>query len=354
MSRADGHVIQRNPIVTVGSADEFGREAYERGWTEGLPVVPPTRERVDALLAAVQLDPLDLLGVMPPAQGAATVEAVAANAVMAGCDPVHFPVVVAAVKAVLDDRFNLYGVQATTQAVTPLLMVNGPIVRELGFNAGHNCFGPGSRANAVVGRALRLCLLNIGGAIPGETDMSTHGQPGKFGICFAENEPASPWAPYHVDQGYSPDQSCVTAFQAGSIASMLDFGSKTPEELLAMIADLMSANHSNNIQVGGGDLLVVLCPEHAAILERHQVTKDQVKQFLHINARKSADRIPEGVLSCIRDWRRKALPIIAPHTLIPVVDEWQWINVVVAGGTAGSHALFVPGFGDGWAVTVAI
>jgi hypothetical protein len=340
-------------ILEVDEHD-FHIHAYEQGWTEGLPIVPPTPERVDALVAATGRDPLEVLGIMPPAQGVTTIHAVAVNAVMAGCSPAHFPVVVAAVRAVLDPRFNLYGVQATTQAVTPLLMVNGPIIDELGFNAGHNCLGPKSRASAVVGRALRLCLLNIGGAIPGETDMSTHGQPGKYGICFAENEPASPWEPFHVEHGFDPDASCVTAFQVGSIASMLDFGSKTAEELLLMLADLLSANHSNNMQVGGGDLLVVICPEHAGILERENVTKDQVKRFLHQNARKPAHRIPSGVLGCIRDWRREALPIIGPETPIPVVDEWEWINVVVSGGAAGSHSLFLPGFGDGWAVTVEI
>lgn len=346
--------VEPNTVFDLDPELDFHIQAYERGWTEGLPVVTPTPERVEVMLAACGRDPLEVLGVMPPAQGVATVQAVAANAVMAGCSPEHFPVVVAAVRAVLDARFNLYGVQATTQAVTPVLMINGPVVDELGFNAGHNCFGPGSRANAVVGRALRLCLLNIGGAIPGETDMSTHGQPGKFGVCFAENEPASPWDPFHVEREFAADSSCVTAFQVGSIASMLDFGSKRAEELLLMIADLLSANHSNNIQVGGGDLLVVLSPEHAGILEREGVTKDQVKRFLHQNARKSADRFPPGVLGCIRDWRREALPLIGPTTPIPVVDEWEWINVVVAGGSAGSHSLFLPGFGDGWAVTVEV
>jgi hypothetical protein len=334
--------------------EDFHLQAYARGWTDGLPVITPTPERVWKMVDESGLDPLEVLGIMPPAKGITTVQAVAVNAVMAGCSPEHFPVVVAAVRAVLDERFNLYGVQATTQAVTPVIMVSGPIIKQLEFNGGHNCFGPKSRANAVVGRALRFCLLNIGGAIPGETDMSTHGQPGKFGICFAENEDASPWDPFHVEHGFSPASSCVTAFQVGSIASMLDFGSKRAEELLLMIADLMSANHSNNMQVGGGDLLVVLSPEHAGILERENVSKDQVKRFLHQNARKPANKIPSGVLDCIRDWRREALPIIGPDTPIPVVDEWQWINVVVAGGSAGSHSLFMPGFGDGWAVTVEI
>jgi hypothetical protein len=306
------------------------------------------------MLAASSRDPLEVLGIMPPAQGMTTVQAVAVNAVLAGAEPAHFPVIVAAVRALLDERFNLYGVQATTQAVTPALMVNGPIVQELGFNGGHNCFGPGSRANAVVGRAVRLCLLNIGGAIPGETDMSTHGQPGKYGFCFAENEAASPWDPFHVEHGLAPGTSAVTAFQVGSVNSMLDFGSKVADQLLLMLADLLSANHSNNMQVGGGDLLVVFCPEHAGILARENVTKDQVKRFLHQNARKPASRFPEGVLGCIRDWRREELPLIGPETPIPVTTTWQEINVAVAGGQAGSHSVFLPGFGDGGFVTVEV
>ena len=342
-----------NELIDI-EENNFNIEAFDRGWSDGLPVVPPTPARIEAMIGRSGHDPLEILGIMPPAQGIATIQSVAINSTMAGCSPEHFPVVVAAVRAVLDERFNLYGVQATTQAVTPVLMINGPIVEKLKFNGGHNCFGPKSRANAVVGRALRFCLLNIGGAIPGVTDMSTHGQPGKFGVCFAENEAASPWDPFHIERGFATSSSCVTAFQVGSIASMLDFGSKRAEELLLMIADLMSANHSNNMQVGGGDLLVVLSPEHAGILKREGISKDQVKRFLYQNARKSASKIPQGVLDCIRDWRRKALPIIGPETPIPVVDEWEWINVVVAGGSAGSHSLFLPGFGDGWAVTKEI
>lgn len=343
-----------NDVLSIENEVDFHVHAYQRGWSDGLPVVTPTPERVEAMVATVSEDPLHVLGIMPPGQGIATIQAIAVNAVMAGCSPEHFPVVVAAIKALLDERFNLYGVQATTQAVTPALMVNGPIVGELGFNGGHNCFGPGSRANAVVGRAVRLCLLNVGGAIPGETDMSTHGQPGKYGFCFAENEPASPWDPFHVEHGFAPESSTVTAFQVGSVASMLDFGSKVSEQLLLMLADLLSANHSNNMQVGGGDLLVVMSPEHVGILERENISKDQVKRFLHQNARKPASKIPEGVLDCIRDWRREELPLIGPETPIPVVEDWRHINIAVAGGAAGSHSVFLPGFGDGWAVTVEI
>lgn len=349
-------VITPEPNVTVAVAtdSDFGLYAYDQGWTDGLPVVEPTPGRVEAMLESTDRDPLEVLGIMPPAQGVTTVQAVAVNAVMAGAGPTHFPVVVAAIRALLDDRFNLYGVQATTQAVTPALMINGPVIGQLGFNSGHNCFGPGSRANAVVGRSVRFCLLNIGGAVPGETDMSTHGQPGKYGFCFAENEAASPWEPFHAEHGLEPDASSVTAFQVGSVASMLDFGSKTAEGLLLMIADLLSANHSNNMQVGGGDLLVVMCPEHVGILEREGLTKDQVKRFLHQNARKPASRIPEGVLACMRDWRRDELPLIGPETPIPVCEKWEHINLACAGGSAGSHSVFLPGFGDGFAVTVEV
>lgn len=348
-----GVTPESNAVVDVDPIS-FDVHAFEQGWTEGLPVVAPTAERVEAMLATVDRDPLEVIGIMPPAQGVATIQAIAVNTVLAGASPAHFPVVVAAITALLDERFNLYGVQATTQAVTPAIMVNGPIVEELDFNSGHNCFGPGSRSNAVVGRAVRFCLLNIGGAIPGETDMSTHGQPGKYGFCFAENEGLSPWEPFHVEHGVSAGASAVTAFQVGSVASMLDFGSKQADELLTMIADLLSANHSNNMQVGGGDLLVVMSPEHAGVLARENVTKDQAKRFLHQNARKPASRFPPGVLSCIRDWRREELPLIGPETPIPVVDKWEQINIAVAGGEAGSHSVFLPGFGDGWCVTVEI
>jgi hypothetical protein len=347
--------VAPNEPVDVGSEEEFARHAYDAGWTDGLPVVAPTGGRVEAMLAAVERDPLEVLGIMPPGQGLATVHAVAVNAVMAGCFPEHFPVVVAAVRAVLEPPFNLNGVQATTNPVTPAIMVTGPLAAELGFHGGSNCFGPGpnSRSNAVVGRALRFCLLNIGYATPGVADMSTQGQPGKYTFCFAENEAASPWEPHHVERGFPAEASCVTAFPVSSVSNILDFGSRSATSLLATVANLLSVITTNNMQLSHGDLAIVFSPEHVELFARDRLQKDDLKRWLHLNARTPAHRFPEGVLNCLRDWRSEELKMILPDTPIPVVNDWRDINIVVAGGPAGSQSAFLSGF-EGRSVCVEI
>jgi hypothetical protein len=333
-------------LLDLPRDDDFSSHAYEQGWTDGLPVVTPTPERVEAAVAASGRDPLEVLGVMPPGHGVATVQAVAVNAVMAGCFPEHFPVVVAAVRAVLEPQFNLNGVQATTNPVAPAIMVGGPIADQLCFHGGGNCFGPGpsSRSNAVVGRALRFCLLNIGYAKPGEGDMATQGQPGKYTFCFAENQDASPWEPHHVERGFAPEQSCVTVFPVASTSNIIDFGSTNVGDLLSTIANLMSVVSTNNMQLGQGDLAIVLGPEHAELFGREDVSRDAARTFLHLNARTPARLFSEGVLGCVRDWRSDEIPIITPDTLLPVVNESRDINIVVAGGPAGSHSSFFAGF----------
>lgn len=346
--------VARNDVARLAGDEDFGARAAEAGWTDGLPVVAPTPERVDAMVAAAGAQELDVLGIMAPANGVVTVHAAAANAVMAGCRPAHFPVLLAALRAMLDSAFNLEGVQATTSPVTPAVMVSGPVVEELGFNAGHNCFGPGSEANAVVGRAVRLCLLNIGGAEPGRSDMSTQGQPGKYTFCFAENQSANPWEPHHVDRGFTPEASCVTVFQAGMVTNLIDFGSRTADSLLRGFAHAMAGTNTNNMQLGGGDLALALCPEHAATLAGDGLSKQQVQRFLQQNAVTPAHAFAPGILDCIRNWRVGTYPMIAPGTPIAVVDDWREINVVVAGGPAGAQSCFIPGFGDGTSVCVEL
>jgi hypothetical protein len=340
---------RRNDLVEAGDEAAFSEMAYARGWTDGLPVVAPTEERVDELLAATGRDPLQVLGVMPPGRGLSTAHAVAVNAVMAGCLPQHGRVVMTAIEAILTEEFNLGGIQATTNPVTPALMVNGPIVAELDMNAGHECFGPGRRANAVIGRAVRLCLRNIGYAIPGETDMATQGQPGKYTFCFAENEAASPWEPHHVERGLAADVSAVTAFQAAMIVNLLDFGSKTAESLLTSFAQAMTGTNTNNMQLAGGDLLIVLSPDHVEVLGREGWSRDDVRQFLHQNARIPFAAFSEGLQGCLRDWRKHVLTHLTDATLVPVVDDWRHIRLAVAGGS-GSQSAFIPGFGDGFSV----
>src|SRR6202795_4603694 len=195
-------------------------ELAAAGLTDGLPVVPPTPARVEQMLKQHGYDPDEVVTALPPAFGAATWKSIAINAVMAGCRPEYLPVVGAAVEALAADEFNLIGVATTTGSATPLVIVNGPIVREIGMNAETNALGPGNRAHATIGRAVHLVLQNIGGAKPGETDMATLGQPGKYTFCFAENEAASPWLPLHVERGFPAAASVVTVVGAAGIVEV--------------------------------------------------------------------------------------------------------------------------------------
>src|SRR5215510_10886474 len=186
--------------------DWFCREKL----SDGLPIVPPTAERVERMLDGIKRDPQEVIGSIPPKWAPATVEKLAINAVMAGCLPEYLPVIIVAVEAVLEDKFNLYGIQSTTHPCAPLLILNGPIARELGVNARYNAFGQGWRPNATIGRAIRLILLNVGGGVPGVLDRATQGQPSKYSYCIAENEAENPWEPLHVERGYAIDESTVT------------------------------------------------------------------------------------------------------------------------------------------------
>ncbi len=210
--------------------DAINRLYRERKWSDGLPIVPPTLARVDRMLATTQRQRYDVVAQVAPGYGAATVERIAINAVMAGCDADYLPVLIAATEAVADPEFNLQGVQATTNPVAVWLILNGPIAKKLNVNAGFNCIGQGTWANATLGRAMRLILQNIGGALPGEMDRSTHGQPAKFTFCCAENEEASPWEPLHVERGHGREESAVTVVAAEGTMNM-NTHSKEPNEL---------------------------------------------------------------------------------------------------------------------------
>src|SRR5215212_1921062 len=217
------------------------------------------------MLRYTDRSPDDVVAALPPHRAEALVHTVAVNAVMAGCRPEYLPVVLAAIEAIAEPAFNLYGIQATTNPVTPLIVVNGPLARELGFNGGGNCFGHGWRANATVGRAVRLCMLNIGGGTPQTMDKSTQGQPGKYGLCIAENEEENPWEPYHVERGFAAEDSTVTAFSVTGAQNVLDLASKSAQSILRTFASSCANVGAQNVQLGGGPL-IVFCPEHAQIL----------------------------------------------------------------------------------------
>ena len=221
------------------SIDAVNERFYAAGLTDGLPIIPPTRERVDAMLG--KRDPRFAIATLAPLMMPATNEGVAYCAVMAGCRPEHMPVLIAAVQAIAEPQFNLLGVQTTTGSAAVSMIVNGPIVKRLGVNFDVNALGPGVRANAAMGRALALILRNIAGAIPNELDMATMGQPGKYTFCYAENEAASAWEPLHASRGFQRDESCVTVFAAAGTMEVRDECSNSAESLLTTFGRSMIA-----------------------------------------------------------------------------------------------------------------
>jgi hypothetical protein len=329
-------------FVFPGRHEEIDAHYQERGWTDGLPIVPPTEAAVHAFLKQTDRDPREIVGVLPPRQGEATVERIAANAVMAGCLPKYFPVVLAAIEALADPLFNLDSVQATTHPVAPLIVVNGPIAREIGLNSGYNAFGQGFRANVTVGRAVRLVLMNVGGGLPGTGDRSTQGSPAKLAYCVAENENDNPWQPLHVEAGLAPDVSTVTAFGCEAPHNIQDHYSNTGVGVLRVVAGAMGQAGSNNL-LGRGWPLLSLGPEHAATIARDGFTKQQVKEFLFEHARFPLARLgPEYQRYQIERWS----VIDAPDTMIPIVRSADDISIIVVGG-AGKHSAWQPTFGDG-------
>ncbi len=318
---------------------------------DGLPIIPPTRRAVDQLLKYSPVPADRVLGLMAPLMVDVTVERVAICAVAAGCKPAYFPVVLAAVEAILEAEFNLLAIQTTTELASPLLIINGPIAERLQIHSRSGCLGPGFRANATIGRAVRLAAMCIGGAIPGETDMATFGHGGKFSACFAEAESISPWVPLHVERGFSKESSTVTAVGADAPVNVNDFVSDAAESIVHMIAETMSYPGSNNAQ-GGGEVLVVISGAHAEIFKKDGWNKQQVKAALFERARVTMDRFSEEAAMRVRDKRKHRYETEYPGP-VPIVDDSDSILIAVAGGP-GSHTLFIPTYGITKAVTKII
>jgi len=312
------------------SIEAVNRLYYGRGWTDGLPIVPPTEEAVERMLSSVDRDPQEIVAAIPPKCGQATVEKMAINAVMAGCLPEYLPVIIAALEAMNEDRFNLFGVQVTTHPCAPLVIVNGPIRKKLDLNCGYGVFGPAWRANATIGRAIRLVLMNIGGAVPGPLDKATHGHPGKYSFCIAENEEENPWQPLHVERGFSPGDSTVTVTAVEAPHNINDHASITGMGTLKTCAGTLAAVGSNNAFFIGGEPLLILGPEHAATIARDGFSKNDVKAFLFENA-----RIPVSAFS--EENIRQRYSDVAPDSRIPIAKRKEDIMVLVAGG-AGKHS----------------
>jgi peroxiredoxin len=312
-------------------------EMFERGWTDGLPVIPPTVGRVEAMLGG--RDPSELLGEMAPAMANVTLEPVAACAVLAGCRPEYFPVVVASVQAVLEPGFNVGGQAVTTQPVGQVVVVNGPVRDAIGLNGSVGALGPGWRANMTIGRALRLVISLTGGGFPGRLDRSALANPGKVGLCFAEDEEASPWEPLHVSRGFAAERSVATVFGADAPLSVSDHRSTSPEELSRVLGEAAGATWSPNWWPLGGTSLFVLCPEHARSFAEWGWSKQQVRSAIFEAARRPAGSLRWG----------ETTPLVLAADDDQLVGKWstpEEIVIVVAGGEAGRFsAVFGPCLG---------
>jgi hypothetical protein len=325
----------------------------EKGWSDGLPVIPPTPERVERMLAYCDRK-LDLpVARIPPRFGAATPVRVAANAVMAGCRPEYFPLVLLALEAMAEEPYNLYGTQATTHPCTPMLIFNGPVAREVGINSGQNAMGNYFRANAAIGRAVRLALVNIGAAIPGVGDMATAGSPAKFTFCVAENEAASPWEPLSVELGFPREASTVTVIAAEGPHNVNDHESITAEGILTMVAGTMAITGSNNAYYAGQPC-VAFGPEHAQTVAGGGFSKAEVKHWLYEHATLPLGRFSKEGID--RRFRRKLAeqykdaPLDEPVRMFAKPED---LLVIVTGG-AGKHSAYIPTFGNTRAVTRAL
>jgi len=315
---------------------------YEQGWTDGLPVVPPDVKRVEEMLL-YEGRPAEAVLASHPATGLeCTVHAAAVNAVMAGCKPEYFPVVVAAFEAMNEPGFNFHGSTASTGGSAPLLVVSGPMIDDIGMNADVNLFGPGNRANATIGRAVRLILLNVFRMAPGLADKSTQGNPGKFSFCIAERARDNPWPLLVEDQDYPEGVSSVTVFAGGGFCNVENHGGNTPEQVLGSIADAM-ANYGS---ITLGQSVVVLSPEHMRIVAGTGWSKRQAQEYLFAHACRTVD----GMRSVGKFRQREYDKQHDNGGTSPLVEDGKMhrglspddILVIMGGGDAGGHSCFIP------------
>ena len=318
---------------------------FDKPWSDGLPVVPPTEERLEAMLAGANRDPDEVIGEVPPLLGRADVRTIALHAVMAGCRPAYMPVLVAAMEAILAEEFNVGGVQATLSCAAPLLIVNGPRAAEIGLRGGLGCFGPGSRANATIGRAVRLLLLNAGGGIPGVTSMSTFSQPGRFTYCVAENEAESPWPSLAASKGFDAGENVVTAVNVEGPCMVWDDASDAPERMLPSIADAMSHLGAWNCWAST-DLVVAMSPQQAAVCAGRGYSKEDVHRRLCEIAGRSVGELKTG--GHFRENRVRSFPFPVDldddGAFVPTIKDAERLLLIVAGGVPGPMTAVMHGW----------
>jgi hypothetical protein len=347
--------MARGTLVSevIGIADDplAVFELIERqGWGDGLPVIPPTEDLVQAMLETTPLAPQHVVGVVEPRRGEATIEKIAVNAVLAGCPPEVFPAVIAAVEAVTQPEFNLYALNTTTCCATPAVMINGPARGRMSIECGYSCLGHNGRANATIGRALRLVMRNVGGSIPGAVSKSCFGQPGRVSLCFGEWEERSPWEPFHVRRGFRAEESVVTVTCATGTQDIADIFAESGEDLVRVLAHGIDWIGNNKVLVpqDKGDMLLLLCPDFAYKIARDGHSVADVQRMLFEWTRTPIERWPRSY------WPKlEARGYVESDGTVPLAARPDQFLIAVAGGESGHHALYFCTFGLTWTVSRA-
>ncbi len=332
--------------IEIGESDDLFEFMFDQGLTDGLPVIPPTPERVMQMLAGTRREAQEVLGIVPPNLAPVTVEKVAINAVMAGCKPEYLPVVIAAIEAITTEQFNMHGVLATTHFPTPVIIVNGPIRDRIGMNYRMNVLGQGNRANATIGRAVQLVVRNVGGGRPGGVDRAALGQPGKYTFCFAEYEERSNWEPLHVERGFRKDESTVTVFAGCAPNGIIDQLARDAKSLATTYGlALAAAGHPK--QYGSGEIVVVVPPEHVDTFAKDGWTKAQVRAQIQEASKRPVRELVAGAGGAAEGLPAAAAERLGMDTMLAKFRSDDMIKLVVAGGEAGKFGAYLAGWVSG-------
>ena len=334
--RFDTDLLQARKIELAESEDIM-EACFERGWSDGLPLVPPTPLRVTRMLSSTDRSADEIVGSVPPDNRPCTIEKIAINAVMAGCKPDYLQVVIAALRAALKDEFCMHGLLCTTYFSTPVMIVNGPITKQIGMNSGVNALGQGNRANATIGRALQLIVRNVGGGIPGGIDRATLGNPGKYTFCFCEDESDAEWPSLSMDRGYTREDSVVNLFAGSGVQPFVDQQSRQPESLVKNLANSLRSV-ANTRSFGMADAIIVISPEHRRVLRECGWTKPNLKQALYDELKTPGADIIRG-----KDGIAEGMPEKFKDIILNKFRD-DGLHIVGAGGKAGMFSAIISGW----------
>jgi len=326
--------------VELASAEDEFESMYTRGWTDGLPVIPPTPERVLRMLTGTTRSPQDVVAIAPPNLVELTVEKIAINAVMAGALPEYLPWIITALEAVCNDEFNMHGVLATTMPVGPVIICNGPGTKAIGMNSGVNVFGQGNRANLTIGRAVQLTIRNVGGGKPGEVDRATHGNPGKLSFCFAEDEAGSPFGTLAQERGIAPQQNAVTVFAGEGPRCVVDQAARTPEQLTNSFAACLRATHHPK-SVLSFDAILVVSPDHSRVYAEAGWDREKILSELYARLNIPGTELVKGAHDMA-----EGLPAKFADRIVPKFKA-DGILLAHAGGGAGLFSSIIGGWANG-------